>query len=144
MTKDFEKSTFYRAFMTCVFAGLAGTVFCMIYDLSYVQLTKFPFSSIINVSTLIFGINIIFLIIGALYYWSLKFSKPGEITYTILFAFITIFMLVKVQHFQRSNNAVINTQFRWLASGIIITLGALSAIAVPLLYHSKKFDEHVL
>jgi len=144
MEKDFEKSTFYRSFMTCVFAGLIGTVLCMIYDLAFVQIMHFPLSSIINVSTLIFGINIAFLVTGALYYWSVKYSKRGELVYSCLFVLLTVFMLLKIQGFERSSNTVINTQFRWLSSGIIITLGALAAIAVPFLYHSRKFDEYVL
>jgi hypothetical protein len=144
MKKDFEKSMFYRSFMTCVFAGLIGTVLCMIFDLVFVQVMRFPFSSIINVSTLIFTINIVFLVIGALYYWSVKFSIGGETVYIILFVLLTAFMLMKIQRYDRSTNVVINTQFRWLSSVITVILGGLAAIAVPLLYHSRKFDEYVL
>jgi hypothetical protein len=144
MKKDFEKSMFYRSFMTCVFAGLIGTVLCMIFDLVFVQVMRFPFSSIINVSTLIFTINIVFLVIGALYYWSVKFSIGGETVYIILFVLLTAFMLMKIQRYDRSTNVVINTQFRWLSSVITLILGGLAAIAVPLLYHSRKFDEYVL
>lgn len=144
MEKDFEKTTFYRAYMTCVFAGLIGTVLCMIFDLAFVQFMDFPLSSIINVSTLIFVINIAFLIIGAVYYWSVKFGRGGEFIYSGLFVLITIFMLLKISAFQRTADAVINTQFRWLSSGIIFILGMLAAIAVPLLYRSRKFDEYVL
>lgn len=130
--------------MTCVFAGLIGTVLCMIFDLVFVQVMRFPFSSIINVSTLIFTINIVFLVIGALYYWSVKFSIGGETVYIILFVLLTAFMLMKIQRYDRSTNVVINTQFRWLSSVITLILGGLAAIAVPLLYHSRKFDEYVL
>jgi positive regulator of sigma E activity len=105
---------------------------------------RFPFSSIINVSTLIFTINIVFLVIGALYYWSVKFSIGGETVYIILFVLLTAFMLMKIQRYDRSTNVVINTQFRWLSSVITLILGGLAAIAVPLLYHSRKFDEYVL
>jgi hypothetical protein len=144
MKKDFEKTTFYRSFMTCVFTGLIGTVFCMFYDLAFVQIMNFPLSSIINVSTLIFAVNITFLVVGTLYYWSVTLVKHGETVYIALFILITAFMLLKIQGFQRTDNAVINTQFRWLSSGIIIILGALAAIAVPFLYRSRKFDEYVL
>ncbi|MEP6724811.1 MAG: hypothetical protein ABJC98_03295 [Bacteroidota bacterium] len=144
MEKDFEKTMFYRSFMTCVFAGLIGTVLCMFYDLAFVQIMNFPLSSIINVSTLIFAVNVTFLVVGALYYCSVKFARLGEIIYIALFILITAFMLLKIQGFQRTGDAVINTQFRWLSSGIIIILGSLAAIAVPFLYRSRKFDEYVL
>ncbi len=144
MEKDFQKTIFYRAYMTCVFAGLAGTLLCMFYDLAFVQIMHFPFSSIINVSTLIFAINIAFLLIGAIYYWSVKYGRGGEFIYSGLLILVTIFMLLKINAFQRSADAIINIQFRWLSSGIIIILGLLAAIAVPLLYHNRKFDEYVL
>ena len=144
MEKDFEKTMFYRSFMTCVFAGLIGTVLCMVYDLTFVQVMRFPLSAIINVSTLIFAINIIFLIIGALYYWSVKFIRRGEIIFSILFLLITALLIWRLQAFERTDNAIINVQFRWLSSGIVVILGLLASVAVPLLYHNKKFDEYVL
>lgn len=144
MEKDFEKSMFYRSYMTCIFAGLIGTVLCMVYDLAFVQVMNFPFSSIINVSTLIFGINIAFLVIGALYYWSVKFARRGEMIYTVLLLVLTILLVLRMQGVQRSTDAIINSQFRWLSSGIIVMLGALAAIVVPVLYHSRKFEDHVL
>ena len=144
MEKDFEKTIFYRSFMTCVFAGLIGTVLCMFYDLAFVQIMKFPFSAIINVSTLIFAVNIAFLAIGVLYYGLLTFSRYGEAVYIAIFILITAFLLWKIQGFQRTDNHAINIQFRYLSSGIIIILGVLASIAVPFLYRSKKFDEYVL
>jgi len=144
MEKDFQKTIFYRSFMTCVFAGLIGTVLCMFYDVAFVQMMKFPLSAIINVSTLIFAVNIIFLVIGVLYYTAIALLKNGEAIYITLLILITAFALWRIQGFQRTDNATINMQFRWLSSGIIVILGLLAFIAVPLLYRNKKFDEYVL
>jgi hypothetical protein len=144
MEKDFQKTIFYRSFMTCVFAGLIGTVLCMFYDVAFVQMMKFPLSAIINVSTLIFAVNIIFLVIGVLYYTAVAFLKNGEAIYVTLLILITVFALWKMQGFQRTDNAIVNTQFRYLSSGIIVILGLLAFVMVPLLYRNKKFDEYVL
>ena len=144
MEQDFKKTIFYRSFMTCVFAGLAGTVLCMFYDLAFVQMMKFPLSAIINVSTLIFAINIVFLVIGMLYYTAVALLKNGEPVYITLFILVTAFLLWKIQGFKRTDNPVINTQFRYLSSGIVIILGLLAAVIVPVLYRNKKFDEYVL
>jgi len=144
MEKDFQKTIFYRSFMTCVFAGLIGTVLCMFYDVAFVQMMKFPLSAIINVSTLIFAVNIIFLVIGVLYYTAIALLKNGEAIYITLLILITALALWRIQGFQRTDNATINMQFRWLSSGIIVILGLLAFIAVPLLYRNKKFDEYVL
>jgi hypothetical protein len=144
MEKDFQKNIFYRSFMTCVFAGLIGTVLCMFYDLAFVGIMKFPLSAIINVSTLIFAINIVFLAIGMLYYVAVALLKNGEAVYIALLIIITGLLLWKIQSFQRTDNAAINTQFRYLSSGIIVILGLLAAVIVPWLYRNKKFDEYVL
>jgi len=144
MEKDFQKTIFYRSFMTCVFAGLIGTVLCMFYDVAFVQMMKFPLSAIINVSTLIFAVNIIFLVIGVLYYTAIALLKNGEAIYITLLILITALALWRIQGFQRTGNATINMQFRWLSSGIIVILGLSAFIAVPLLYRNKKFDEYVL
>jgi hypothetical protein len=115
----------------------------MVYDLAFVQITGFPFSSIINVSTLIFAINILFLVVGMMYYWSVRLIKSGEIVYVALFVVLTVFALIKIQGSHRSPDATVSAQFKWLSSGIILILGLL-AMAVPALYRSRKFDELVL
>lgn len=144
MEQDFKKPVFYRAFMTSVFVGIIITVIAMIYDLSFKENTGFPYSVIINVSTLIFGINIFFLVIGTIYYWCVKASKVGEIIFIALFVFLTVLVLIKIKGIQRTNDAFLNMEFRELFSGIIIIVGIGVAIMVPLLYHSKKFEENVL
>ncbi len=144
MEKDFQKSIFYRSYMTCFFAGLIGTVLCMFYDLFFTEVLKFPLSAIINVATLIFAVNIAYLAIGALYYGAVKFSKTGETVFTVLFLLLTGFFVWKMQSIQRTDNPTVNTQFRYLSSGIIIILGLLTALGVPFMFHSRKFEEYVL
>jgi hypothetical protein len=43
----------------------------------------------------------------------------------------------------RSDDAVVNHQFRGLLSGVIIILG-ICTVAMPVLYRSKGFREHVI
>ncbi len=144
MEKDFEKTIFYKSFMTCVFVGLIGTILCMLYDLFFTEILKFPLSAIINVATLIFTINIVFLVIGALFYWFIRMSKSGETIFIILFILITAFFVWKIQGVQRTDSNAINIQFRYLSSGIVIILGLLTVVGVPYLFHNKKFEEYVL
>jgi len=144
MEKDFQKSIFYRSYMTCVFVGLIGTVLCMMYDLFFTEVLQFPLSAIINVATLIFAVNIVFLVIGALYYGAVKFSKAGETVFIVLFLLLTVFFVWKMQGVHRTDNPAVNVQFRYLSSGIIIILGLLTAIGIPFLFHNRKFEEYVL
>ena len=144
MENDFQKSLFYRSLMTCVFVGIVGTLLTMFLDLIFVESFHFPLSDIINVSTLIFGVNLIFLVIGFMFYGFLASSKFGEIIYIIVFVLITAFLIWKMQGIHRSDDDEVNHQFRLLSSGLILIMGLLASVAVPVLFHNKKFDEHVL
>ena len=144
MEQEAKKSIFYRSFMTSVFVGIVTTVFAMIYDLSFKENTGFPYSVIINVSTLIFGVNIFFLVVGALYYLFVKIPRFGEGLFIAIFTLLTVFVLLKVRGIQRSDDRLINIEFRELLSGIIIIVAVGIAVLIPVLYHNKKFEEHVL
>lgn len=144
MDYDFPKSVFYRAFMTAVFVGIVATLITMLYDLIFVQALGFPLSAIINVSSLIFGVNIIFLIVGILYYLFIASFKKGDLLFITLFVLITIFFAWRSEQAHRSNDTAINHQFRNLLTGIIVIMGAMAAFLVPYLYHNKKFEDSVL
>lgn len=144
MERDFERSVFYRSYMTCIFVGLIGTVLSMGYNLFFTQVLHFPLSSIINVATLIFAVNILFLVVGAIYYWFVRLKGKGEWVFAGLFLLLTCIGIWRLQYFHRSAIASVNTQFHYEASGIVLMLGLLTAVGVPLLFHSKKFTEYVL
>lgn len=141
---DFRKSVFYRAFMTAVFVGLAATVITMLYDLVFVQSFGFPLSAIINVSSLIFGVNIIFIIVGILYYLFIATFKKGDLLFITVFVLITAFFAWRSENAHRTVDYIVNHQFRNLLAGIVIIMGAMAAFLVPYLYHSKKFEDMVL
>jgi len=144
MEKDFQKSIFDRSLMTCVFVGIMGTLLCMFYDLLFVEYLNYPLSTIINVATLILGVNLIFLVIGFLFYGFITFSKYGERIYIIVFILITGFFIWKMQGVHRTDNDLVNLQFKYLLSGIIIILGLLASVAVPFLFHNKQFNKYVV
>ena len=144
MEEDFQKPIFDRSLMTSVFVGIIGTLLCMFYDLFFVEYLKYPLSTIINVASLIFGVNLVFLVIGFLYYGFISFSRYGERLYILVFIFITGFLIWKIQGAHRSDNDLVNLQFRYLSSGIIIILGLLASVAVPFLFHNKQFNKYVV
>ena len=144
MEEDFQKTIFDRSLMTCVFVGIIGTLLCMFYDLFFVEYLKYALSTIINVATLIFGVNLVFLVIGFLYYGFITFSRYGERIYIIVFILTTGFFIWKMQGAHRTDNDLINLQFRYLSSGIIILLGLLASVAVPFLFHNRQFNKYVV
>lgn len=144
MNQDFPKSVFYRAFMTSVFVGIIATLITIAYDIIFVNLFGFPLFVLINVSTLIFGVNIIFLVIGCIYYLFVSKFKKGDLLYISLFVLITAFLAWRSEHVIRSTDSTINHQFQGLLTGVVIILGALAAFLIPFLYHNKRFDDTVL
>jgi hypothetical protein len=133
-----------KSILTAVFAGIAATLCCLGFDLFYINKTGFPLSSIINVSSLIFSVNFVFLIIGFIYYGFVKTMKRGPLMFMIVFILLTIFLGWRATLAHRSDDPILNREFHQLLLAMIIIMGLTAALGIPLLYHSKKFEEHVL
>lgn len=144
MEQEFRKSVFYRALMTSVFVGIIVTLLTLFFDLIFVESLHFPLSSIINVSSLIFAVNFLFLVTGLIYYACRQISRKGDIVFIALFLLLTAFLVWRVQDVMRTEDEHVNEQFRQLLSGIILIVGLSAAIAVPFLFHNKKFEDNVL
>ena len=144
MENDFQKSIFYRSLMTSVFVGIFATLLTMFYDLIFVETVKFPLSAIINVASLIFAVNLLFLVIGLIYYAFIISFKKEDIYFIIVFVLLTFFFLWKAQAVIRTDDYTLNIQFRQLLSGIIIIIGGVASFAIPYLFHDKIFEKYVL
>ena len=140
---DFQKSTFYRAMMTGLFVGYFVTLCCLAFDIFYRDTTGFSPSNIINVSSLIFSINLLFWFLGMVYYVFLRTFKKADLIFILSFLLMTSYFIWKSTSVQRSADHEINVQFRGLLMGIIIILG-IGTLVIPYLFHSKKFEERVL
>src|SRR4051812_23077520 len=129
---------FTNALLTGVFAGFAGTIICLAFNIIYRDDTGFLPSTIINVSSLIFAVNILFVLIGLVYFLCLRYLPKGDVFFEGLFILLTVICLLMTGGAHRSVNAIVNHQFKGLMSGVIIILG-ISAAAMPVLYHNKGF-----
>ena len=137
------QTKFSRALLTGVFAGFVASVLCVIYTVIYRERTNFQPADIINVSTIIFGVNLLFLVIGMIYYGFIRLFKKGDLIFLIVFILLTIYCLWQGQRVHRSDDHLLNMEFHQLLLAMLISLG-IGAIAIPFLYHSKKFEEYVL
>jgi len=144
MQSDYKDIPFSKAIMTALFIGIVDTVVCLAFNLAYRGITGFPLSAFINVSTLIFAVNLLFPVIGILYFLFTKAFRKGDILFIIVFALLTIFFSWKAEGIHRSPVHALTVQFRGLLLGIIIILGGTAAFLLPLLYRSKRFEEQVL
>lgn len=134
---------FTGTLLTGVFAGFAGTIICLAFNIIYRDDTGYLPSAIINVSSLIFAVNLLFVIIGLAYFVCLRYLPKGDVIFEAIFLLLIVFCLVKIAGVHRSDDAVINRQFKGLMDGVIIILGSCT-VAMPLLYHSKGFRKHVI
>jgi hypothetical protein len=115
--------------MAGLFAGVTATILALFYNSIYRDLTDFPLSAFINVSSIIFSVPIILLLAGMLHYVLNKY-KTGSLIYILFFAFLTGFCILLDFHSRRSADAVVNMEFRQLLLGIIIISG-LSSFSIP-------------
>ena len=130
--------------MTAVFIGIVDTVLCLAFNIMYRSFNGFPLSAMFNVSNLIFGVMLLFMVIGVLYFVFIKMLKKGDILFMVVFTALTILSIWKGEGVQRSPDPLINTQFHGMLLGMLLIVGLSASFALPYLYHSKKFEEHVL
>ncbi len=136
---------FMKAFMTGLAVGIADTLLCLLFNLIWRKdgTAGFFSSDFISVSSIIFGINILFMVIGVIYFGFLQAKATGEIIFSALFAVLTVVGVITALHIHRAPDPGQNARFHVLLTGMIIICG-LSAIGMPLLYHSRKFGQHIL
>jgi 4-amino-4-deoxy-L-arabinose transferase-like glycosyltransferase len=137
-------TTFSKALLTGVFAGISATFVCIIYNVIFRDETGYQLFNLINVSSLIFGVNIAFMFIGVIYYWFIKYLKRGEMIYIGVFVLITIFGIIKTSGIQRTDDLTANIQFHHLFIAMIVIWSIAASIGIPVMFHSKRFEEHVL
>jgi hypothetical protein len=137
-------TTFSRTILTAVFAGFAATVVCLVYNIYFRESTGFYLSGFINVSSIIFIVNIVFLLIGLVYYALINSFKKGEIFFITFFVVLTAVSALLIKNIHRTDDQLLNMEFHHLLIAIVLVVGAFSAIGIPFLYHNRKFDEYVL
>ena len=91
MEEEFRKPLLTKAILTAVFVGFVATLVCIFFNVIFVESTGFPLHTLINVSTLIFGVNTIFFAIGFFYYGLMQ-VKRGELMFIILALLLTAFI----------------------------------------------------
>jgi hypothetical protein len=142
---DFTSSLpFIKVLMTALAIGITDTILCLLYNLIYRNGSGGFFSSdFINVSSIIFGVNLLFLVIGVIYFGFLQAKRKGEMLYSVLLVVLTILGVWAAVHVQRSPDPAMNDRFHGLLTGVVLIVG-ISAASMPLLYNSRWFGQHVL
>jgi uncharacterized membrane protein len=142
MNYEYQQSPLSKAILTSVFVGFFATLVCLIYNIGFREKTGYLPADFINVSSLIFAVNLIFLVVGLLYFAFLRSFKKGDIIFEVLFGLLIIFCAWRAAHAHMIDSTQ-TSEFRTLLIGVIIIMG-IGIELVPLLFHNKKFGEAVL
>ena len=143
MNYEFHQSSFSKAMLTGVFVGFVVTVICLIYNVMFRTSTGFSPADFINVSSLIFVLNLIFWGIGIVYALLLRNSKRADGIFEILFILLMGFCIWKCATMHRWDDIQLNNQFKILLGGIL-AICTIGIVLIPYLYHHRKFIEHVI
>lgn len=144
MNADFVQPRYSKAILTGVFVGFCTTIICLFFNIVYRESTGFADQDYINVSSLIFSINLLFLIAGLLYSVFLRSFKKGDTIFMVVFVLLTLFCIWRTAVGHRFTDSHINTEFKDLLLGILIIVGIAASFAIPYLFHNKDFDRNVL
>src|SRR6202012_4649201 len=122
-----------KEFMTALFVGIMDTVICLIFNVVYRDGGIYFSNDLINVSTLIFGILIIFSLIGIVYMVLVNTLEKGAIIFMGLFLLLTVAGLWGAGSAQISPDMAENERFRGLLKGILWIMGVSAVAGIPLL-----------
>lgn len=139
-----EKTTTSSAILTAVFAGIIATLLSFVYYLVFKEITGFPYSLLINVASLIFIINTIFLAIGFIYYLFLKISRRADLVFIVCMFVLTAIAGWAASGIHRADSPVVNQEFHQLLIGLILIIGITAFAGMPFLYHNKTFNREVI
>ena len=141
MEKNHE-NTFTSAMLTGLFIGIIDTLICLTYNIGYRDLTGYEPSTLINVSSLIFAVNLLLLLTGMLYFVFRRIFGGRDYICVSLAVLFTGFLAWLTEIGDRFADPVVNTESKGLLLGVVLIMG-LSAIFLPFFYRSHFFEKHV-
>ena len=137
MNNQFNQIPFGKIFLTGLFAGIIATMFCLAYDIWFRMSTYYGPSDFINVSSIIFIVNLLLMTAGIAYYAFKSWSRKGDLIYTLLFLLLIVFCVWKTVGIQRFADLKLNGEFIKLLVGLILIIG-IAMLSIPYIYNHKK------
>jgi hypothetical protein len=143
MYEDPNQSILSKAILTGLFAGILATIACFIFEITYRFATKYGPSQFINVSSIIFIVNLILLTAGILYYGLKTTFRKGNAIFIFVSIITTAFCIWKSESFHRFTDYRLSQEFSHLLSGILLIVG-IFALLIPIFFNNKKISDFIL
>jgi hypothetical protein len=140
MNNNLAPVPFGKAFLTALFLGMIATGVSFIFEIWYRLATNYGPSDFINVSSIIFIVNIFLLLVGVLYYALKCWFKKGDIIFCTLYALCMIFCIWKIVGIHRFLDLKVNHEFIQLLGGITIII-AIAGLFIPYFYNNQKVNK---
>ncbi len=128
---------FGKAFLTGLFSGILATLMCFAFDIYFRMATYYGPTEFINVSSIIFMVNILLLVAAVIYYGIKSWSKNGDSIYSVFFLLLICFSIWKISDIHRFADHQLNSHFIQLLGGTVIIVG-IAVLSIPLLFNNKK------
>jgi hypothetical protein len=143
MEYNVKQSAFSKAMLTGLFIGIISTVVALFYNVIYRDSTGLRAADYINVSSIIFGVNLVFWIIGMIYYVFLRSFRRGDVIFEVVFLLLAVFCIWQTAIGHRSTDPEIAAQFRGLMIGVLVIM-TIGVLLIPYCFHNRKFEDSVL
>ena len=142
MYNDTFQTPLSKSILAGLFVGILATMVCFVFEITYRMVTGYGPSDFINVSSIIFIVNLILLTAGIIYYGMKSFFKKGNLIFSILSVAITAFCIWKTESFHRFADHKLSLEFSHLLSGILLIVG-LFALLIPIFFSNKKISDFI-
>ena len=137
MNNQSNQVPFEKAFLTALFTGIIATIFCLGYNIWFRMSTYYGPSDFINVSSIIFIVNILLMIAGVVYFALKSWSRRGDLIYSLLFVVFFAFCIWRTMGMHRFTDLKLNKEFITLLNGTILIVG-VATLCIPYIYNHKK------
>ena len=143
MYNDTFQTPLSKSILAGLFAGILATMVCFVFEITYRMVTGYGPSDFINVSSIIFIVNLILLTAGIIYYGIKSAFKKGNLIFSLLSIATTGFCIWKSESFHRFTDYKLSLEFSHLLSGILLIVG-LFALSIPVFFSNKKISDFIL
>jgi hypothetical protein len=139
MNKNSIPVPFSKAFLSALFLGIIATMVCFVFEIWYRLVTLYGPSDLINVSSIIFIVNILLLVAGVTFYAFKTWFKKGDLIYFVFFLLLMVYCFWKINGIHRFADLKLNREFIQLLEGIAVIVG-MAALCIPYFYNKKKIN----